>query len=76
MSEPAVVKITKWRDVDGNVYSVEKSARNGHHVVIRTNAGGNRKAASRFVPMSGNAGYMQEVLDAEAALLGWKKVNG
>ncbi len=38
-------KPNKWRDEAGNVYTVEQSARNKRFVVIRTNPGGNRKAA-------------------------------
>jgi len=45
-------KMNKWRDENGNVYTVEQSARNKRFLVIRTNPGGNRKAA-RVVPASG-----------------------
>jgi hypothetical protein len=62
------VVFTKYRDVDGNVYSVERSARNGRWIVIRTNSGGNRKIARRF-PDMGNAGAMQ------AALNDWAQAN-
>ena len=41
--------MNKWRDENGNVYTVEQSVRNKRFAVIRTNPGGNRKAA-RAVP--------------------------
>lgn len=62
----------KWRDPDGNVYSVEQSVKNKRFVVIRTNAGGNRKAA-KHLPV-GNAAYVQKELDAHAAANGWTGV--
>ena len=62
----------KWRDEAGNVYGIERAVRNGRWVVIRTNAGGNRKAA-KHLP-SGNAAYAQSGLDAHAEANGWKEV--
>jgi arginine repressor len=47
-------KPNKWRDENGNVYTVEKTTRNGRFVVIRTNPGGNRKMA-RQIPAVGSA---------------------
>lgn len=66
---------TKWRDPAGNVYSVEKSAKTGRFIVIRTNPGGNRKAAKQFVTV-GSAVYVQKGLDAHAKLNGWTEVAG
>lgn len=64
----------KWRDDAGNVYGIEKAVRNGRWVVIRTNAGGNRKAA-KHLP-SGNAVYAQRELDLHAEANGWMEVKG
>ena len=64
---------TKWRDPAGNVYSVEKSAKTGRFIVIRTNPGGNRKIAKRFEP-SADRGHGQKVLDTVAPRVGWKEV--
>jgi len=50
---------TKWRDENGNVYTVEQSARNKRFLVIRTNPNGNRKAA-RVVPAVGSAAHVQK----------------
>lgn len=63
-------KPNKWRDENGNVYAVEKTTRNGRFVVIRTNPGGNRKAA-RVVPAVGSAAHVQKKLDEYAAASGW-----
>ena len=65
---------TKWRDENGNVYTVERSARNKRFVVIRTNPGGNRKAA-RAVPSVGSAAHVQKTLDEYAATSGWAEVS-
>jgi len=65
---------TKWRDENGNVYTVEKTTRNGRFVVIRTNPGGNRKAA-RVVPAVGSAAHVQKKLDEYAATSGWAEVS-
>ena len=67
-------KMNKWRDENGNVYTVEQSARNKRFVVIRTNPGGNRKAA-RAVPAVGNAAHVQKTLDEYAAASGWAEVS-
>lgn len=64
----------KWRDENGNVYTVEQSTRNKRFVVIRTNPGGNRKAA-RVVPAVGSAAHVQKVLDAYAKACGWAEVS-
>lgn len=66
-------KMNKWRDEAGNVYTVEQSARNKRFVVIRTNPGGNRKAA-RAVPSVGSAAHVQKSLDEYAKASGWKEV--
>lgn len=66
---------TKWRDPAGNVYSVEKSVKTGRFIVIRTNPGGNRKAAKQMFPI-GTAVYVQKGLDAHAKLNGWTEVTG
>jgi len=31
-----------WKDIDGNIYSIDVAS-NGKHVVMRTNPGGHRK---------------------------------
>ncbi|HQK25644.1 MAG TPA: hypothetical protein PK393_09010 [Synergistaceae bacterium] len=67
-------KMNKWRDENGNVYTVEKTTRNGRFVVIRTNPGGNRKAA-RVVPAVGSAAHVQKKLDEYAAASGWAEVS-
>jgi len=54
--------MNKWRDENGNVYTVEQSARNKRFLVIRTNPNGNRKAA-RVVPAVGSAAHVQKKLD-------------
>lgn len=72
MSNPEM-KPRKWRDEAGNVYGIERAVRNGRWVVIRTNAGGNRKAA-KHLP-SGNAVYAQRELDAHAEANGWTEVT-
>lgn len=66
-------KMNKWRDVAGNVYTVEQSARNKRFVVIRTNPGGNRKAA-RAVPSVGSAAHVKKALDEYAKMYGWAEV--
>ena len=66
-------KMNKWRDEAGNVYTVEQSARNKLFVVIRTNPGGNRKAA-RAVPSVGSAAHVQKSLDEYAKMCGWTEV--
>ena len=67
-------KMNKWRDENGNVYTVEQSARNKRFLVIRTNPGGNRKAA-RVVPAVGSAAHVQKKLDEYAAASGWAEVS-
>jgi len=64
---------TNWRDENGNVYTVEQSARNKRFVVIRTNLGGNRKAA-RVIPAVGSAAHVQKALDEYAKACGWTEV--
>ena len=66
-------KMNKWRDEAGNVYTVEQSARNKRFVVIRTNPGGNRKAA-RAVPSVGSAAHVQKSLGEYAKMCGWTEV--
>ena len=70
-----IIKSTKWRDLLGNIYSVEKSAKTGRFVVIRTNPGGNRKAAKQFETV-GSAAHVQKALDNIARQVGWKEVTG
>ncbi len=53
------IEIKRWRDENGNVYTVEHSAKTNRFVVIRTNPGGNRKAA-RVVPAVGSAAHVQK----------------
>jgi len=65
-------KVRKWRDADGNVYSVERAFRNGRCVVIRTNAGGHRKAVKQFSE-GGRAAGVQHLLDAHAIKNGWQE---
>lgn len=72
MSE-SVVRMRKYVDEERNVYGVEKSARNGKWVVIRTNEGGNRKAAKQFA-IAGNPVAVQRLLDSVAGTNGWKEV--
>ena len=48
---------------------MEQSARNKRFVVIRTNPGGNRKAA-RAVPSVGSAAHVQKALDEYAKMCG------
>ena len=67
-------KMNKWRDENGNVYTVEQLARNKRFVVIRTNPGGNRKAA-RAVPSVGSAAHVRKVLDEYAKMCGWTEVT-
>ena len=67
-------KMNKWRDEAGNVYTVERSARNKQFVVIRTNPGGNRKAA-KVVPEVGSAAHVQKALDEYAKMCGWTEVT-
>ena len=45
-------KMNKWRDENGNVYTVERSARNKRFVVIRTNPGATGRRRKSF-PRSG-----------------------
>lgn len=67
-----IEKRTRYTDAEGNVYGVEKSARNGKFVVIRTNPGDNRKAV-KHLP-TGNAGFVQGELDGHAKANGWTEV--
>jgi hypothetical protein len=64
----------KWQDENGNVYTVEHSAKTNRFVVIRTNPGGNRKMA-RQIPAVGNAAHVQKTLDEYAASSGWAEVS-
>jgi len=74
MNGTAPVKTTRWLDENGNVYSVDKSSRNGRYVVIRTNPGGHRKGAKQFFTV-GSSSYVQKVLDAQATASGWTEVT-
>lgn len=64
----------KWRDKDGNVYGIEQAVRNGRFVVIRTNEGGNRKAAKQFRATVGSPAAVQRALDEAAVANGWTEV--
>lgn len=64
----------KWRDENGNLYTVEQSTRNKQFVVIRTNPGGNRKAAKQFCQISGSD-YVCRVLNEYAKLAGWVEIS-
>lgn len=64
----------KYRDTEGNTYGIEQAVRNGRWVVIRTNEGGNRKAAKQLFPV-GNPGAVQKALDDHAKLNGWTEVT-
>jgi hypothetical protein len=66
--------MNKWRDENGNVYTVEQLARNKHFMVIRTNPEGSREAA-RAVPSVGSAAHVQKVLDEYAKMCGWAEVS-
>lgn len=68
------IKSTKWRDQMSNVYSVEKSVKTGRFIVIRTNPGGNRKAAKQFETV-GSASHVQKALDEYAKMCGWAEVS-
>ena len=67
------IEMRKWRDENENVYGVEKSARSNRWVVIRVNAGGNRKAAKQFA-LAGNPVAVQRLLDSVAEKSGWSEV--
>lgn len=73
MSGNEAVRMIKWRDPAGNVYGAEKAIRNGRYVVIRTNPGGNRKAAKQF-PV-GSLAFVQTGLNTQAAADGWREVS-
>lgn len=62
----------KYKDADENIYSVERSFKNGLWVVIRTNAGGNRKGVKSFG--AGKPGAMQKSFDDAAKKNGWTEV--
>lgn len=64
-----------YRDNDGNVYAVEQSVKNKRFVVIRTNDGGNHKAAKQFCDVAGNAAHVQKALDDYAKANGWTEVT-
>jgi len=66
-------KARKWRDAEGSVYGVERTVRNGRCVVIRTNAGGHRKAVKQFSE-GGRAAGVQHLLDAHAIKNGWQEL--
>ena len=74
MNDKAGTKPIKWRDPAGNVYGVEKAVRNGRYIVIRTNPGGNRKAARQF-NLAGSVTHVQQGLDAQAKAEGWTEVG-
>lgn len=60
-----------YRDRDGNTYRVERAA-NQMYVCVRTNAGGNRKAA-KTMGAHRTFAQAQYELDANAARNGWKE---
>ena len=66
-------KMNKWR-VQRPLPRGERSARNKRFVVIRTNPGGNRKAA-KVVPSVGSAAHVQKALDKYAKMCGWAEVS-
>jgi len=74
MSDKSAVKATRWRDPEGNVYGIEKAVRNGRYVIIRVNAGGNRKAARQF-SIAGSAPFMQKQLNDAAKANNWTEVT-
>lgn len=65
----------KYADADGNVYAVERSARNGRYVVIRTNPGGHRKVCRAF-PANAHRAPLQITLNIRAEAYGWKEAVG
>lgn len=73
MSE-RVLKMRKYQDAKGNVYGIEKAVRNGRYVIIRTNNGGNRKAAKEFTEC-GSAPFMQKLLDDATKNSNWTEVT-
>lgn len=66
------VTLQKYVDKEGILYGVEKAS-NGNWVVIRVNAGGNRKLAKAVGDPQHTAAGMQRRLDAFAAEAGWRK---
>ena len=62
-----------WRDKEQNVYGVEKSARTGLWIVIRTNEGGNRKGFKQ-IPPENRQDRAQLALDCHAAKAGWTEI--
>ena len=73
MSGNEAIQMIKWRDPAGNLYGVEKAVRNGRYVVIRTNPGGNRKAAKQFP--AGSLAFVQTGLNTQAEAGGWRAVK-
>ena len=63
----------KYKDSAGNVYGIERSFKTGLWVVIRTNAGGNRKGVKSFG--AGKPGVIQKALDDAAKVCGWMEVE-
>lgn len=72
MNKPEM-KMRKWRDENGNTYTVEKAVRNGRWIVVRTNEGGNRHGSKQFCA-AGNAAVVQRLLDETAVKSGWAEV--
>jgi len=70
-----ITKQIRYKDEKGNTYSVEQSVRNRKWVVIRTNEGGNRKAAKQFC-VQNKQDQAQIMLDREAFSAGWTEVRG
>lgn len=64
-----------WQDENGNRYTVEKSARNGHFVAVRVNPGNHRKAYKE-VAASRSERRVRQLLDEVAARSGWVPVQG
>lgn len=62
-----------YKDANGNLYGIERAVRNGRWVVIRTNLGGNRKAAKEFC-VSADPDAVQNLLDIHAERHGWETV--
>lgn len=64
--------LRKYKDAEENIYGAERSFKTGLWVVIRTNAGGNRKGVKSFG--AGKPGTVQKVLDDAAKKNGWREV--
>ena len=63
----------RYGDGLGNTYQVER-ATNGKFIIIRINAGGNRKRAGDLGEPANNEERMQRWLDNAAKERGWKEV--